>query len=261
MNPALWRAVALTCIAIAVAFVLYQPTLPDREDFGITFRVPHEDPGKVLVTSVTADSPAARAGIRSGDLLSYGTSAVDRARVVYVTPGSKVHLIANGTRRVTLTARNTRRANIPWISMGTRLAFLVVAALLAWRRPQDLATRSLVTFLVCYGVAISMANGVLPDPVLSLIVFQLVNAALFITGTAALAWFAAHFPTGIAQTTPRRLSVLTLFLAGLVIVIMALAQWVPRSATAISLLNAGFRLTFLALCALVLITLITSYVQ
>src|SRR5947209_8441389 len=105
MSPGFWRASALTCVAIAVAFVLYQPTLPDRDDFGMTFRVPRGDPGKVLVTSVKSDSPAAHVGIRPGDLLWYGNTAVERARVVYAIPGAKIDILVNGTRRVTLTAR------------------------------------------------------------------------------------------------------------------------------------------------------------
>ncbi|MBV9269944.1 MAG: PDZ domain-containing protein, partial [Candidatus Eremiobacteraeota bacterium] len=168
MNAGVWRGFALTCIALAVAFVLYQSTLPARDDFGVTFRVPRENPGTIVVTAVSPGSSAQNGGIRTGDRLSFGNSTIERARVVYATPGSRVDVLVNGRRHVTLTARNAERT-IPWGGIATRLAFLLIAALLAWRRPGDRATRSLVVFLVCYGLAISMDNGVLASPLLTLI--------------------------------------------------------------------------------------------
>src|SRR5689334_12454953 len=112
MKPAVWRALALCCIAIGIAFIGYQQTLPDRSDFGLQFVVHLKSPGVVRVTGVDPGSPAAKAGIRTGDSVFYGNSTQERAAAVYASPGSKVRFVVNG-RPVFLTAPAAHRVQIP----------------------------------------------------------------------------------------------------------------------------------------------------
>ncbi len=260
MNPALWRTLALSFIAVAIAFVLYQMTLPDREDFGLHFTVPLGAPGSVRVVSVDARSPASNAGIRRGDLITYGNTTMERARALYATAGSRVKLTINGKRDVMLTARYVPMP-VPWVAAAIRLAFLFVAALLAWRRPDDPAARALVVFLACYGLAIAMPNGVLPTPLLSLIVLQMLYLVLFLIGTGAAAIFAATFPSGTAQPTPNVLARIAFGLAIAAAIGMVVTQWLPRTGKALSLLSAGFIFSFIVIGFLVIATLVVAYVQ
>ncbi len=261
MKPAVWRVVALSLIASAIAFACYQTTLPAQEDFGLHFIVPVGAPGTIKVTEVDPGSPAAKVGIRPGDIVSYGNTLRDRARILYATAGSRVIVTVNGSRAVPLTARRIDRAEFVWVPLIIRLAFLLVAALLAWRRPEDPAARSLVAFLWCYGLAISLGKGILPSPLLSLIVLQIANLVLFLLGTAAAAAFAAKFPSGTAKPTPRKLSTFAQILAVLTAFAVVGTEWVPRDANTLSLLAAGFLLAFILLGVLVLATLIVAYMQ
>src|SRR5690348_17101883 len=104
MKPAVWRTAALALIVAAIGFALYQPFLRQQDDSGITFIVPREHPGDIVVTRVEPNSPAARVGIRAGDRIAYGQTAMQRAQVAYALPGTRVTLLVNNSKRVVLTA-------------------------------------------------------------------------------------------------------------------------------------------------------------
>lgn len=261
MKAAAWRTVALTLILLGIGFVCYQTTLPDQDSYGIHFTIPGQEPGLVRVTSVDANSQAAQAGIRAGDVINYGNTALERARVVYATPGSRVSVRINDSRTATLTARSAQHETIPLGTLIIRLAFLLVAAMLAWRRPEDPATRPLVVFLWCFGLAIAMSNGVLPSPLLSLFVLQLGSALLFLAGTGAAALFVAIFPSGTAQPIPGVLAKICITLVVFASIGLFVAEWLPRSANGVSILNFGLRATFVAIGVLVIATLVAAYVQ
>lgn len=263
MSPAVWRAAALTCIALAIAFIGYQLTLPDREDFGIQFIVPANAPGIVRVIAVEPHSPAANAGIRVGDTIWYGDTALARASVLYATGGSHVSVVINGSRTVTMTARRLKPLylHLPWSLTVIRLAFLLVAGLLAWRRPDDPSSRALVAVLACYGVAISLASGVLPTPLLSIIVFQFAQTALFLLGTGAAALFAARFPSGVAHPLARQLSLAAFAFAVALLLFELGTEWLPRSAALVSLLTAAAIAGSVIIGLLVLATFIVAYTR
>lgn len=261
MKPERWRVAALVLILAGTAFACYQMTLPMRDDFGVLFTVPRNAPGTVQVTSVAPGSPAAKAGIRPGDSLQYGDTAVQRARVIYATPGSRVTVIVNRSHAVTMIVRSIPADGMLWALLALRLAFLSVAALLAWRRPGDAASRALVAFLWCYGLAIAMNNVLLPNPLASLAVLQMGTGVLFLLGTAAAAAFAANFPSGRPRPVPRSLSRAAQLLAALAICALALAEWLPRSAGGVSLLNAAFLFLFAFIGVLLVATLTIAYVQ
>jgi hypothetical protein len=260
MKPGVWRALALLLIAVAVAFVLYQTALPGREDFGIQpFFFQH--PGTIVVTSVEPSSPAARAGIRPGDRLTSvnGRTPLERAQVAYATPGAQVAFMVNGTRRVVFTARSLPAPDVG-LPLLLRLAFLSVAALLAWRKPQDRAARALVLFLCCFGLIIAMQNHPFPTLILSLILMQIVTPLLLLFGTLAGAQFAATFPSGTARPVPHALTVVVTIVTAVAAAIAFLAQLFPTPAQLAS------QLEFFVVCAvvvnglLVLATFIAAYV-
>ena len=262
MSPRVWRAATLTCIALAIVFIGYQLTLPDREDFGIEFTVPAGTPGAIRVIGVERHSPAAAAGIRVGDTIGYGNTAMERARALYATPGTRVSILVNG-RAVVLTARQSSPMykHMPLVAVALRLAFLIIAALLAWRRPDDPAARALVAFLACYGLAITLSNGVMPTPLLSIVVFQIGQTAFFTMGTAAAALFAARFPSGVPQPLPQLLARVAIACALVILAFQISTEWLPRSAALVSLLTEGVFAGFIAIGLLVLATLIVAYVQ
>lgn len=260
MKPSVWRGFALCCIAIAVAFIGYQQTLPDRSDFGLQFIVHLKSPGLVQVTSIEPGSAAAKAGIRVGDRVFYGNTTQERAAAVYAWPGSKVRFLVNG-RPVLLTAPARHRVYIPWGITVVRLAFLFIAAFLAWRRPDDAAARALVGFLGCYGLAITMSAGLLPSPMLSFFVFQICNLGLFLMGTGAAALFAARFPAGAAKRVPSLLARTAMTLAILLFVFDAIVQWFVRSTAQASLLTAAILALSVLIGLFVVTALVVAYVQ
>ena len=261
MRPAVWQTAAIALIVAAIAFALYQPFLRQADDFGITnFVVPRNNAGQVVVTQVEPGSPAALAGIQKGDRLAFGESAVDRARTLYALPGSRVSLTIDDSRSVVLTARVMPRVG-GWRTTIVRLAFLIVAALLAWRRPDDRATRWLVFFLFCYGLAIGLGNGLLSSPLLTLIFLKMLAGVLFFLGTGAAAGFAANFPVPAREGVARSMALGAETIAVLAACALAVGEWLPRSGVAISLINAGIIASFAAIGLLVVATFVVTYVQ
>ena len=261
MKPAVWRTVSLALIVAAIAFALYQPALRQNDDFGITsFNVPHAHAGDIIVGRVEPHSAAARAGIRSGDRLSFGETAAQRAQTLYALPGTRVSLTVNGSRRVVLTAQAMPPVG-DWRTTIVRLAFLLVAALLAWRRPEDRATRWLVFFLWCYGLAIGLGNGLLPSPILTLVFLKMLDGVLFFLGTGAAAGFAANFPVAARTGVSRSMARLAQTIAVCAACALAIGEWLPRSGAAVSLINAGIIAAFALIGLLVVATFVVTYVQ
>jgi len=190
---------AIAAIIAAIAFVIYQPFTPAREDFGINSAQGPFVRASIEVSSVEPDSPAARAGIRPGNRIDFPSSAPAFARAIFAVAGDRVTLLVNGTQSVTLIARRRPPAGIPWLITAVRLAFLFVAAVLAWRRPEDRAVRALVVFLLCFGLGIALDSGIMPWPLLSFALLQIGAPILFVTGIAAVTVFAAIFPSGEAR--------------------------------------------------------------
>lgn len=262
MEPAVWRAVALFFIAAAIAFVGYEQTLPNQEDFGLRSVITIRSGGLFHVAGVDPNSPASAAGIRAGDTVApAGDTVLDRARFMYATAGMRVSVIVNGTRTVTMTARQHGRIQISWGTTAIRLAFLLVAALLAWRRPEDRAARSLVGFLLCYGTAIAIANGVLPTPMLSRIVMNIGSIGLFLFGTAFAAMFAAYFPSGRAHLVPATLARIAMLAATASFTLLATVELLAENRQNLNTASTLLFSAFIAIALLVVATFIMAYVQ
>jgi hypothetical protein len=126
----LWRSAALLAIALGVAFACYQLFRPEAPDYGVRYIVNAKSAGTIVVIQVLPHSPAAQAGIKVGDRVFFGGTQLERANVVYAVPGSRVHLLLNGSRNVTLTAPPAQHETALLMPFIVRLAFLFVAALL-----------------------------------------------------------------------------------------------------------------------------------
>lgn len=256
----LWRGVALFAIALAIGFACYQMTLPMQPDYGAVTRVDANAPGVVRIISVRAHSAAANAGIKPGDLINVGNTQLERARVLYALPGSKVDVIVNGTR-TTLTAPPPYFDSSLWVPFVIRLAFLFVAALLAWRRLDDTASRSLVAFLWCFGLTMGMRNTVLATPALTLVVESIGSSVLLLLGAGCAAIFAATFPSGVAKPLPLFLARIAMTIAAAASIVAISSLWLAKSAAQTSWMS------FLVLCAMaaialfVVVTLIVAYIH
>ena len=255
---AFWRVAVLLCITLGAAFVCYQLTLPGMPDYGVNFIVSPSTPGGITVTQVDPGSSAAKAGIKPGDTIFYGNTQIERARVLYALPNSKVQVVVNGSRRVTLATPRINTYKPFWPLYLIRFSFLFVAALLAWRCFADPASRWLVAFLWCYGITIGMRNNVFATPMLTAVV-QVIGTVLMLLGTGAVAMFAATFPSGKAQPLPGALARLALTIAAVGSAITISSIWVPFSAAETSLFNYVVLWGMALSTLLVVVTLVTAH--
>lgn len=261
MKASLWRAVALVVIAAAAAFVAYDTLLAPAPDLGI--RTTHPAARSMdlqRVTSVTPHSPAERAGIRPGDTISFGGTPLQRAESEYALPGTRIAVVVNGSEKTLVVPASSSQTMLiaPFV---IRLAFLAVAALLAWRRPEDSAARALVLFLLCYALMIGLPNNLMPNPLLSVIVLQTGSTVLLLTGTAAAATFAAEFPSGIAQPVPRRLARTTQLLVALGVVLAIVGTLFATADRVVGVVFGAITAIFIVAAVSVVAILILSYVQ
>lgn len=256
---AFWRVAALLCIVLGAALVCYQLTLPALPDYGVDFLLSPVSSRGIFVRQVEPNSPAARAGIKRGDRVSLGNTQIERARVVYALPGTRVQVVVNGVRRVTLTVPITSAFDPFWPLYLVRFAFLAVAALLAWRRFDDTASRSLVAFLWCYGITLGIHNNVFATPLLTSVV-QVVSTVLLLLGTGAAAMFAATFPSGTAQSLPGKLARLSLGITAVASVIAMSSLQPSFSNGENSWVNSLVLWSMVLAALLVVMTLVTAHV-
>jgi MFS family permease len=212
---------------------------------------------------VEPNSPASRAGVRTGDLLTMNGRLIDQAAALFAPPGRTITFELNGRRVVHLTSRPAPvdPLNQAWLDAVTRLAFLLVALLLAWRRPDDRAVRALTVFLVCLGLIIGLSDTLLPTPLLSFLAVNMISLIFALCTVAAAAVFGSLFPSGTAQPVPRIIANVSVALAGagsLLIVIGTVYANTPELLSNLSLAAIG---VFFLIGALFIATLVISYVR
>ena len=213
MKAAAWRVVALLVIAAAAVFVCYRTRCCRRRpNTGLrtTNQTMHAAQSQRVI-SVAPNSPGALAGIRVGDTISFGKTAFERAEASYSAPGSRIAVVVNGSRTVSLLTPRPAYATILLVPLAIRLAFLAVAALLTWRRWRIPPHARSCSSCLCFGLLIGLPNTVMPTPLLSVLVLQTASTLLLFVGTAAAATFAAEFPDGAPQPVPRALARITQF--------------------------------------------------
>jgi hypothetical protein len=206
----IWRIGAAAVIAAAIVFVIGQRFIgAPQGDYGINI-----SPASYgfTITSVEPGSAAARDGLRAGESVQPAVyDARTQAALLYPLTGTRSTLrILPSGRIVTLTAHHGSGNAIPPLLTALKLAFLVVALLLAWRCPNDRSVRSLAYFLAATGFALALpSSNPVGSPMLSYGLFFAGSLCLLVTGAAAAADFAAHF-LGHARPVPARLAALAL---------------------------------------------------
>ena len=132
-----------------------------------------------------------------------------KTRAAFLEPlaGSTVTLVTNDGRRITLVAHAEPRRTLPLPLIAVRLAFLLVAGLLALRRWQDPAARALVVFLLAFGLAIGLPNAnPIGSSALSYMLFAYGAMVLLDVAAAAGAIFSLRFsksPTRLERLLAR----------------------------------------------------------
>jgi hypothetical protein len=194
MRLAFQALIAALVLGGLVEGVFSQLTPNDSGYFGITFS--RSEPNGRIVTSVAPGSPAAAAGIRPGDRITFTPTTANVIVNFMPEPGDVVTL-RDGSRTITLTAA-TSPGQAPIvlvvILVASRLAFFAMAVLVAWRRPEDPAARALALFLACFGFGIAFDFQMFHPLWLRLSLAMLVQTLFYIGALAALA-FACRFPT------------------------------------------------------------------
>lgn len=261
MKPALWRTVAVLCILAALAFAIYDALQPLPGDFGMQARSRLQAPYGFVVTAVEPNSPASRAGIRAGDILNFPGRFIDQAAALYARPGSTLTVTRNGSTVLHLTSQPSAPERLLWLNLAARLAFLLVALLLAWRRPDDRAVRALTVFLFCFGLLIGIAETLLPSPLLSFVAAQVLSLALGVCGMAAATVFAAVFPSGTARPLPTLFARASIVLAFAACLLITFGTIYAQTAAALGELSLVAVAMILFNAALFVTTLIVSYFQ
>ncbi len=152
--------------------------------------------GNVTVAGVDRGYPAYAAGIRSGDRLWIEPTGANLLVGRVTEPGDR-EIVRDGSRTIELRAvavAGGAPLALVLVVYAARLAFLAMAVLVAWRRPDDPAARALATFLACFQLCIGFDLGLL-HPLWARLLGLLGVQGLFFVGTCAALAFACRFPT------------------------------------------------------------------
>lgn len=196
MIRSLWRwaiaATVLACVAFLVASLVFSPT---PGTFGFST---HGGVGiySATVASVRPGSPAQRAGIRPGDRLTFdGTLDARVHALTPVAPGDRLTVHRAGRPDVTLVAAPMRK--IPWgiavIADATRGGFLLLASVLAWRRPRDPSAMLLASFAASFALGMSIDATIFAAATVRLALYMATEIAFVVAGAFAVL-FACTFP-------------------------------------------------------------------
>ncbi len=166
---------------------------------GLDFGFAHATDSTVTIVGVKAGSPAARAGLHSGDVLQVArlSPAVRYRLKTGVAAHERLTLVVTHDG-VTKTVLYTSGPGVPvrrwdlWLGYAGMLWMLLFAALIAWRRPESAEARVLSILLVLFVIPTLVAPGnwVSPWPMVdfitSIISFLLSNAGIVLLATYAL---------------------------------------------------------------------------
>jgi PDZ domain len=209
MNASVWRVLMLTFIGVGLMFAAFWWAIEKPTgDFGLTASTRSLSGGTSLVTAVDPDSAAAKAGIRVGDRILPHDNLRDVLTANHPDVGDALPEAVERdglTRTVTLIA-GAGSLDFPLLLVVERVVLLLVAALVAWRRPEDPAARNLAAFLASFGFAIGLNNHNFLNPAVSYVVLTLGSLTGLLYGSAALTRFSGNFPhpaRGVRSTLSR----------------------------------------------------------
>ena len=194
-----WQAfiAILTIAGIAYTALSFART-DDNGSYG--FISHHVSDTESVVDSVEPRSAATRAGIRKGDIIWTRGTIEERVTTSTTEPGDRLHVrigSPNAPEVAVVATQSTQTAPpaLVFVLIATRFAFLAMGALIAWRRSDDPAARSLATFLSCFGLAISTSPDLAQiGPIWARILVDYAVEALYFIGAIAVLSFACRFP-------------------------------------------------------------------
>ncbi len=175
-------------------FVAAQLVPRDSGYFGLALS--NDQPSGRIVTSVEPGSPAAAAGIRPGDRIVILPTVTNEIENIVTEPGD-VMTVQDGSRTIALRAATTPGSApivLVVILVAARFAFVAMAILVAWRRPDDPAARALALFFACFGFASGFDIGIF-HPMWLRLFAVLIEQTMFYLGAIAALTFACRFPT------------------------------------------------------------------
>ncbi|HEY8314378.1 MAG TPA: hypothetical protein VIG51_09405 [Candidatus Baltobacteraceae bacterium] len=197
MKQAIWRASmgALVCIGLIYAIVdAAVPATPG--DFGFATAPTALPNGSLRVLQVDRGGSAARAGIAPGDALHY--SLRDIAACRNPRPDDTCHMTIDHLGSVRHARLNASKGSVPPLYatialIFVKLTFLVMGALLVWKRADERAARSLSTFFICFGLAAG-SGFTRFHAAWQLAIAYIAVESLFVIGGGAAVLFATCFP-------------------------------------------------------------------
>lgn len=230
--------------------------------FSVGSYTPHNNT-TVTVDTVQPHSPASEAGLHKGDELSYAPTFANRIRLFAPAPGDSVAMTRAG-ERITITAvTDETPAPLALVIVATvsKLAFLFMGVLVAWRKQRDPAALALGLFLVCFGAAIDYDLVLFPALIARFLSFVFVQCA-FVTGGISVLAFACAFPQRATDGIRRFLSRLVVLcaVAGFGATIGAfLSGFAFANRQAGSLFSTIYILNYLLILGATLTALVASY--
>ncbi len=255
MSSRYGRAIALAVIAVAVLSICASRYIGETPgDYG-GIDVVALASGTVRVGTVPKGSSLAQAGLHSGQVVRLARSDLaTRAALMKPMEGSRLALITSDGRLVTLLAHAGDKQGYALVLMAVKLAYLLVAGLLAVRRWNERSVRALIAFLVGFGIGLGLPNA---NPVLSsefsFAFFDVGAVVLLAFAGAAAAAFSASFSSSpsAAERNLARAAIGSAVLG----LIASIASFQAHGAWARAALNLLLALPFL----LALATLIVGY--
>ena len=178
--------------------------------FSTAFMIPHDEViGQVKVEEVSPDSPAARAGIKSGDILLQANdivlnNSVDLHRYLQLNLGTEITLLVQHQDAATETVRVLARWSPPegqgatGILVNTISPEVISRHLPFWRAIPAGITASIETFVLFKNDIIRMIIGTVPAGVTGPVGIAQITGQVARTGISPLLEFAAFLSINLA---------------------------------------------------------------
>jgi len=235
VSTSLWRAF-ISVLVLATVTLVFGDLLhfDNAGTFGFD-SMPGAHASDDVVDTVTAGSPAARAGIMPGDLVApepstfvnrvrfYEPNAVGDTLGLRVTHGSRTRDVRLEAVRKTKAPQELLAANLLGVVYELlRVVLVAFALLIAVRRPERDDARALATFLAAFGFGFVERSPWYPDAVNAAV--SVLHGAAVLFALEQLTRFAACFPQASAAGLRRWIARVAPLVLGIVVAIVVAAQ-------------------------------------